>query len=76
MQAVRGSSSQNRIPGTLVAIGRNGPRISAGAVQTASIPIQPAPDKGKQLNLEVIVQPVPGEQITNNNRSSYALTFQ
>ena len=52
------------------------PRISAGAVQTASIPIQPAPDKGKQLNLEVIVQPVPGEQITNNNRSSYALTFQ
>src|SRR5205823_3871632 len=52
------------------------PRISAGAIQTASIPIQPSPDKNKQLSLEVIVQPVPGEQITNNNRSTYTLTFQ
>jgi CARDB protein len=52
------------------------PRISAGAIQTASIPIQPAPDKNKQLSLEVIVQPVPGEQITNNNRSIYTITFR
>jgi hypothetical protein len=52
------------------------PRISAGSIQTASIPIQPAPDKNKQLSLEVIVQPVPGEQIINNNRSTYTLTFR
>jgi hypothetical protein len=52
------------------------PKISAGAIQTASIPIQPTPDTGKQLSLEVIVQPVPGEQITNNNRSSYTITFK
>ena len=31
MAAVRGSSSQKRIPGTLVAIDLNSPRISAGA---------------------------------------------
>jgi hypothetical protein len=51
------------------------PRIAAGAIQTASIPIQPAPEPGQQLTLEVTVQPVPGEQIAENNRSTYQVTF-
>ncbi len=51
------------------------PRIAAGGIQTASIPIQSAPDTGKQLTLEVTVQPVPGEQIADNNRSTYQVTF-
>lgn len=49
--------------------------IAAGAVQTASLPIQPAPPKNSQLTLEVTVIPVPGEQITTNNRFTYQLTF-
>lgn len=52
------------------------PRIAAGAIQTASIPIEPDPDPGQQLTLEVTVQPVPGEQIAENNRSSYQVTFR
>jgi hypothetical protein len=51
------------------------PRIAAGAIQTASIPIEPAPDPGQQLTLEVTVQPVPGEQIASNNSSTYQVTF-
>jgi hypothetical protein len=51
------------------------PRIAAGAIQTATIPIEPAPDPGQQLTLEVTVQPVPGEQIASNNRSTYQVTF-
>ena len=51
------------------------PRIAAGEIQTASIPIEPAPDPGQQLTLEVTVQPVPGEQIADNNRSTYQVTF-
>ena len=51
------------------------PRIAAGAIQTASIPIDPTPDPGQQLTLEVTVQPVLGEQIAENNRSSYEITF-
>ena len=51
------------------------PRIAAGEIQTASIPIEPAPDPGQQLTLEVTVQPVPGEQIAENNRSTYQVTF-
>jgi hypothetical protein len=51
-------------------------RIAAGGIQTASIPIDPDPDPGQQLTLEVTVQPVPGEQIADNNRSSYQVTFE
>jgi hypothetical protein len=52
------------------------PRIAAGGIQTASIPIEPAPDPGQQLTLEVTVQPVPDEQIAANNRSTYQVTFR
>jgi hypothetical protein len=52
------------------------PRIAPGAIQTATIPIQPAPDTGTPLTVEVTVQPVPGEQVESNNRSSYQITFQ
>jgi CARDB protein len=52
------------------------PRLTAGSIQTASIPIRPAPDKNTPLTLEVTVQPVPGERITNNNRSTYTVTFR
>jgi CARDB len=52
------------------------PRIAPGTIQTASIPIQPEPDKGRPLTLEVTVTPVPGEQIINNNRSTYTVTFK
>ena len=52
------------------------PRIAPGEIQTASVPIQPTPETGAQLTLEVTVQPVPGEQVESNNRSSYKITFQ
>ncbi len=51
-------------------------RIAAGEIQTASIPIDPDPEPGQQLTLEVTVQPVTGEQIAENNRSSYLVTFE
>jgi hypothetical protein len=50
-------------------------QVAAGDIQTASIPIEPAPDPGQQLTLEVTVHPVPGEKIASNNRSSYQVTF-
>jgi hypothetical protein len=52
------------------------PRIAPGGIQTASIPIQPDPDTGRALTLEVTVQPVVGEQISENNRSTYQVTFR
>jgi hypothetical protein len=52
------------------------PRIAAGGIQTATLPIDPAPDTGQQLTLEVTVTPVPGEQIADNNRATYQVTFE
>ena len=50
--------------------------IAAGAIQTAPLPIHPAPPRNTPLTLEVTVNPVPGEQITTNNRFTYQLTFR
>jgi hypothetical protein len=50
--------------------------IAPGAIQTATLPIHPAPPRKTPLTLEVTVNPVPGEQITTNNRFTYQLTFR
>jgi hypothetical protein len=52
------------------------PRLAAGSIQTASIPIDQSPEKNTPLTLTVTVEPVPGEQITNNNRSTYSVTYR
>jgi CARDB protein len=52
------------------------PRIAAGGIQTATMPIDPPPDTGQELTLEITVTPVPGEQIADNNRSTYQVTFR
>lgn len=48
--------------------------IEAGEISSVSIPLTPAP-KG-QVTLEVDVQPVPGEQVTENNEASYTVTIE
>ena len=50
--------------------------IAPGAIQTATLRIHPAPPRKTPLTLEVTVNPVPGEQITTNNRFTYQLTFR
>jgi septal ring-binding cell division protein DamX len=52
------------------------PSITAGGVQTASLPVQPSPERNVELTLEITVLPVPGETITTNNRFTYQLTFR
>jgi hypothetical protein len=48
--------------------------IAAGETQTVSIPISPAPSG--QVELAVEVQPVPGEQVEDNNQAEYTVTFE
>ena len=80
----RATAEENDVGGQLPAHRRRAddlrrgtiPRLAAGSIQTASIPLQPTPGQTDvQLTLEVTVQPVPGEQIANNNRSTYTVTF-
>jgi hypothetical protein len=47
--------------------------IGAGETSTVMIPLTPAP-KGT-VTLEVNVEPVPGEQVTENNEASYTVEF-
>jgi hypothetical protein len=47
--------------------------IGAGETSTVTIPLTPAP-KGT-VTLEVNVEPVPGEQVTENNEATYTVEF-
>ncbi len=48
--------------------------IGVSETGTVSIPLTPAP-KG-ETTLEVKVEPVPGEQVTENNEASYTVVFE
>jgi hypothetical protein len=48
--------------------------IEAGATETVTIPLTPAP-KG-EVTLEVEAEPVAGEHVTENNEATYAVTFE
>ncbi len=48
--------------------------LAAGEEGTATIALTPAP-KG-EATIEVMVQPVPGEQVTDNNEASYTVTLE
>ncbi len=48
--------------------------LGAGETSIASIPLTPAP-KG-EVTLEVKVDTVPGEQVSENNEASYTVTFE
>jgi hypothetical protein len=50
-------------------------RIGPGETGTVTIPISPRPPSGRELTLNVEVAPVPGEQVQDNNRASYTVTF-
>lgn len=48
--------------------------IGVGETASATIPLTPAP-RGR-ATLEVNVKPVPGEQVTENNKASYTVEFK
>jgi hypothetical protein len=48
--------------------------IEAGATETVTIPLTPAP-KG-EATLEVEAEPVPGEEVSENNEATYSVVFE
>jgi hypothetical protein len=50
--------------------------IAAGAIKSVDLPIDPAPETGEPLTLEVNVLPVEGEQVADNNTATYEITFE
>lgn len=49
--------------------------IAPGATGTAKVRLNPLPQPGSEVTLEVLVSPVSGESVTDNNESSYSVIF-
>jgi hypothetical protein len=49
--------------------------LSAGETGTVKIPLTTKPAPGTDATLEVVVRPVLGEQLTDNNTSTYTVVF-
>jgi subtilase family serine protease len=48
--------------------------LEPGASETAVVPLTPTPEG--VTTLEVEVEPVPGEQVTENNEATYSVNFE
>ena len=75
----QGESTENGIKVSVTVSGGNTiegeiSTLAAGETSTASIPLTPAP-KG-EATLEVKVDTVPGEQVSENNEASYTVAFE
>ena len=52
------------------------PRIPPGDSRSERLPLDGELPTGEELILTVVVQPVPGEEITENNRATYPIVFE
>ena len=51
------------------------PEIAAGELKTASIPLSQQPPTGQNVPITVNVKPVPGEEVTDNNKGEFTVIF-
>lgn len=51
------------------------PTIAAGETKTVKIPLAASPPTGRGVKINVNVQPVPGEEDSENNKASYPAIF-
>jgi hypothetical protein len=74
----QGESTENGITVVVTVNGKETTQeiaaLEAGAEETAVVPLTPAPEG--ETTLEVNVEPVPGEQFTDNNEATYSVVFE
>jgi hypothetical protein len=51
------------------------PEIAAGELKSASIPLTSQPSTGQNVPITVNVKPVPGEEVTDNNKGEFTVIF-
>ena len=51
------------------------PEIAAGEQKTVSIPLTSQPPTGQNVPITVNVKPVPGEEVTDNNKADFTVIF-
>jgi hypothetical protein len=77
----QGDSEESDIPVTVEVDGSEAGEatidtIDAGETQTVTVPLDPAPETGETVTLDVFVEPVPAEEISDNNEASYEITVE
>jgi hypothetical protein len=74
----QGESTENGVDVTVSVGGTElqGSIETIGAAETSSVSIPLTPAPSGEVTLEVKVNPVPGEQITENNEASYTVVFE
>jgi hypothetical protein len=74
----QGESTENGVNVTVSVGGTElqGSIETVGAGETASTSISLTPTPSGEVSLEVKVDPVPGEQVTENNEASYTVAFE
>jgi hypothetical protein len=75
----QGESTENGVTVSVTVNGGNtlqGDISTIGAGETASVTIPLTPAPSGQVTLEVEVEPVPGEQVSENNEASYTVVFE
>jgi hypothetical protein len=84
IQVVNQGDSTETDVGVTVTVGSGGdaikleetiPEIAAGELKTASIPLTSQPPTGQNVPITVNVKPVPGEQVTDNNKAEFTVIF-
>jgi hypothetical protein len=74
----QGESTENGVTVVVTANGKETTQeiaaLEAGTEETAIVPLTPAPEGLTEL--EVKVEPVPGEQFTDNNEATYTVNFE
>ncbi|HEU4656756.1 MAG TPA: hypothetical protein VFR97_04500 [Capillimicrobium sp.] len=61
--------------GAPITVNKTVPQTVAGATAEVEIPLGQSPPIGTPVTIRVVVEPVPGEQTTDNNRSEYTALF-
>lgn len=51
------------------------PSVGPGATETAKVRLNPLPQPGSEVTIEVLVEPVSGEADSSNNESAYTVVF-
>jgi hypothetical protein len=80
----QGDSEESDIPVTVSFDGGDEPiegeatldKIAPGETQSVTVPLDPAPSKGTTGTLDVLVEPVPEEQVAENNEFTAEISFE
>lgn len=80
VQVLNGGEETERAVEVVVTVGDEEltepiPQIEPGATEEAALPLDTIPQPGTEIQIDVLVPPVQGEQIADNNEASYTVVF-